>query len=72
MCRAEGYSKKSFISWAGKKDIVQVDGKGYPRQRKIAGKNVRAVSIKLDNGITTDENGFIKLDDYAQNELPFD
>ena len=28
--------------------------------------------IKLDNGITTDENGFIKLDDYAQNELPFD
>lgn len=72
LCRAEGYSKKSFISWAGKKGIVQVDGKGYPKQRKIDGKNVRAVSIKLDNGITTDENGFIKLDDYAQNELPFD
>lgn len=72
LCRAEGYSKKSFISWAGKKCIVQVDGKGYPKQRKIDGKNVRAVSIKLDNGITTDENGFIKLDDYAQNELPFD
>lgn len=72
LCRAEGYSKKSFISWAGKKGIVQVDGKGYPKQRKIDGKNIRAISIKLDNGITTDENGFIKLDDYVQNELPFD
>ena len=72
LCRAEGFSKKSFISWAGKKDIVQVDGKGYPKQRKIAGKNVRAVSLKLDNGITTDENGFIKVDEEWQNELPFE
>ncbi len=72
LCRAEGFSKKSFISWAAKKDIVQVDGKGYPKQRKIDGKNVRAVSLKLDNGLTTDENGFIKVDEYIQNDLPFD
>ena len=72
LCRAEGYSKKSFISWAGKKGIVQVDTKGYPKQRKIDGKNVRAVSLRLDNGLITDENGFIKVDESMQSELPFD
>lgn len=72
LCRAEGFSKKSFISWAGKKGIVQVDTKGYPKQRKIDGKNVRAVSLRLDNGLITDENGFIKVDESMQSELPFD
>lgn len=72
LCRAEGYSKKSFVSWAAKKEIVQVDSKGHPKVRKIAGKPIRAVALKLDNGLTTDENGFIKVDEYIQNELPFD
>lgn len=71
LCRAEGYSKKSFISWAGKKGIVQVDAKGYPKQRKIDGKNVRAVSLRLDNGLVADENGFIKVDENWQEDLPF-
>lgn len=71
LCRAEGYSKKSFISWAGKKDIVQVDSKGHPKVRKIGGKPVRAVALKLDNGLTTNENGFITVDENLQEELPF-
>lgn len=71
LCKMEGYSKKSYISWAGKKGIVQVDTKGYPKQRKIDGKNVRAVSLRLDNGLIADENGFIKIDESWQEELPF-
>lgn len=71
LCRAEGYSKKSFVSWAAKKDIVQVDSKGHPKVRKIAGKPIRAVALKLDNGITTDENGYIRVDENWQEELPF-
>ena len=71
LCRAEGYSKKSFISWAAKKDIIQVDAKGNPKVRKIDGKSVRAIALRLDNGITVDEDGFIKIDEYLQQELPF-
>ena len=71
LCRAEGYSKKSFVSWAAKKGIIQADGNGHPKVRKIDGKSIRAVALKLDNGLSTDENGFITVDENWQEELPF-
>ena len=71
LCRAEGFSKKSFISWAAKKDIIQADASGHPKVRKIEGKPIRAVALRLDNGLSTDENGFITVDENWQEELPF-
>ena len=71
LCRAEGYSKKSFVSWAAKKDIIQADASGHPKVRKIEGKPIRAVALRLDNGLSTDENGFITVDENWQEELPF-
>ena len=71
LCRAEGFSKKSFISWAAKKDIIQTDASGHPKVRKIEGKPIRAVALRLDNGLSTDENGFITVDENWQEELPF-
>lgn len=71
LCRAENYSKKSFISWACKKGIIQTDSKGYPKTKRMDGKVIRVVSIKLDDGIVTDENGFISIDEEIQEELPF-
>ena len=45
--------------------------KGYPKTKRMDGKVVRVISIKLDDGIVTDENGFCEVDDEIQEELPF-
>jgi hypothetical protein len=77
LLRSNNYSKKSFMSWAKKNGIVDTDEKGNLRVRKIRGKNVRAISIKLKDEIEVDENGFMPIDDqielpFDQEELPFD
>lgn len=70
LCKAEGYSKKSFLSWSKKKNLIQLDANGNPKVRKMDGKSVRAIALKLDDGISVDENGYIQMDE--QEELPFD
>lgn len=73
LCQSKGFSKKAFLSWAIKKNLVQTDSKGNPtKQKKVDGKNNRCVWLKLDDGMNVDENGFISLDDYDQEKLPFD
>lgn len=72
LCRSGGYSKRSFLSWGVKKKVVETDSKGNPtKQKKIDGKNNRCVCLKLNDGISADENGFVSVDDYEQEELPF-
>lgn len=70
LCKAEGYSKKSFLSWSKKKNLIQLDANGNPKVRKMDGKSVRAIALKLDDGISVDENGYMQMDE--QEELPFD
>lgn len=72
LCRSEGYSKKSFISWAVKKEIVQADANGYPKARKIDGKPMRAIALKLDNSLSVDKDGFLIVSEETQGKLPFD
>ncbi len=73
LCRSGGYAKRSFLSWGIKKRVVEPDSNGNPtKQKKIGGKNNRCVCIKLDDGITVDENGFVQVEDFDQQELPFD
>ena len=72
LCKSGGFSKRSFLSWGVKKKIVETDSKGNPtKQKKIDGKNNRCVCLKLDDGISVDDNGFISVDESMQEELPF-
>lgn len=72
LCRSGGYSKRSFLSWGVKRKVVETDSKGNPtRQKKIDGKNNRCVCLKLNDGISADPDGFVSIDDYEQEELPF-
>lgn len=72
LCRSGGYSKRSFLSWGVKRKVVETDSRGNPtRQKKIDGKNNRCVCLKLNDGISVDPDGFVSIDDYEQEELPF-
>lgn len=72
LCKSGGFSKRSFLSWGVKKKVVETDSKGNPtKQKKIDGKNNRCVCLKLDDGISVDDNGFISVDEFNQEELPF-
>jgi hypothetical protein len=68
LCRTEGFSKKSFLSWADRKGLLLTENGRNTKQKKIAGKNCRCIALKIDD---SDENGFLMLDE-AQEELPFD
>jgi hypothetical protein len=70
LLEARGFSKKAFLSWAKKKQVVETDKNGDLKVQKIDGHPVRAVAIKLDNGIASDEDGFMAIDDQMQ--LPFE
>lgn len=72
LCNLGGYSKKTFLSWANKKNLLQTQNGKYTKVKKINGTPQRCVWLKLDNGIKTDENGFISIEEYDQTELPFD
>lgn len=72
LCQNKGFSKRAFLSWALKKNLVQTDSKGNPtKQKKVDGKNNRCVWLKLDDGMNVDENGFISFDECEQEKLPF-
>lgn len=72
LCKSGGFSKRSFLSWGVKKKVVETDSKGNPtKQKKIDGKNNRCVCMKLDDGIPADDNGFMPVDEFNQEELPF-
>lgn len=72
LCKSGGFSKRSFLSWGVKKKVVETDSRGNPtKQKKIDGKNNRCVCLRLDDGISVDENGFMSVDEFNQEELPF-
>ena len=71
ICKDGGFSKKSFLSWAAKKRIIQQDSKGnHTKQKKIDGKNSRCVFLQLNPEENVDDDGFASIDE-TQEELPF-
>lgn len=72
LCKTEGFSKKSFLSWAAKKNLIDKYGDKNTKPTKINGSLVRCVWIKIENvsDTNTDNDGFVRVDDQA--ELPFD
>lgn len=72
LCQSGGFSKKSFLSWADRKELLQTQNGQYTKVKKIDGSSYRCVWLKLDNGIEVDKDGFLKLSDDEQERLPFD
>ena len=70
LCSSGGFSRKSFLAWAGRNGKIQLQGENVTKVKKIDGKSCRCVFLKMDNGIEIDADGFMKLDD-IQEELPF-
>lgn len=68
ICKKGGFSKKSFLSWADKKDLLQTQGGQLTKVKKLGGNPVRCVFIKMDDTIDSEE--FQSVED-AQEELPF-
>lgn len=71
LCVAGGFSKKAFLSWADKKNLIETQNGRLSKLKKINGTTVRCVFLKLDDGIAVDENGFMTVDEATQTELPF-
>lgn len=72
LCKMGNFSKKTFLSWAGKRNLLQTQNGRLTKLKKINGTPYRCIWLKLDDGIKTDENGFIDLEQYDQLELPFE
>ena len=70
ICRDGGFAKRSFLSWACKKNLILMQSGQPTRVKKISGNPVRCVYLKLDDSLV-DEKGFVRFD-YEQEELPFD
>ena len=87
LCKDGGFSKRSFLSWAAKKDLIQTDGTNKnSKLKKIDGRPVRCIFLKLNgdreidadgtehlgDGTNVDKDGFVHLEECEQEELPFD
>lgn len=71
LCQSGGFSKKSFLSWADRKGLLKTQDGRYTKVKKINGSSSRCIWLKLDDGVNTDENGFVKVDEDEQETLPF-
>ncbi len=73
LCKDGGFSRASFLSWAHRKELLQVDGsKGQKRLDKVKsfdGNKIRCVFLKLNDN--ADMDGFISMKNSGQEELPF-
>lgn len=67
LCKAGGFSEKSFLSWADKNDLIQTQGGRLNKVKKVNGNPVRCVYVKLNENV--DEDGFEKAD--TQEKIPF-
>lgn len=71
ICREGKYSKKSFLSWAAKKGLVQTQNGNPTKLKKLKGNVLRCVFLKLDDGQEKDVDGFSYIEPDEQIELPF-
>lgn len=71
LCKSGGFSKKSFLSWADRKNLLQTQSGQTTKVKKINGSSCRCVWLKLDDGFMVDKDGFITVED-GQIDLPFD
>lgn len=86
LCKQGGFSKKSFLSWARKNELVKPDSAGKAsRPERVKGELKRCVYLRLPddkevdadgtehlgNGTKVDKDGFVYLEDGVQQDLVF-
>lgn len=71
LCKEGGFSRTSFLSWANRKGIIQVEGnrKRMDKVKSFNGNKIRCIFLKLNDN--TDRDGFVKIEDDGQEQLPF-
>lgn len=77
LCRNGEFSYKAFMNWADRQGLIQTDGTNKTKVKKIDGRSVRCVWLKLNE--FEDRDGFspVKIGDeeenvpFEQEELPF-
>lgn len=73
MCKDGGFSKKAFLSWAFKNNLLQTQGENMTKVKFFKNASVRCVFLKLDKSLTEDKDGFMVIDsNFEQGKLPFD
>lgn len=70
MCKKGGFSKKAFLTWADKKELLQAEKGRLNKLKKIGGAPARCVFLKMDDGIERDEMGF--SDGSEEEKIPFE
>lgn len=73
LCKAGGFSRKSFLSWADKEGLIKTDKDRNTKIKRIGEKIYRCVYLKQnnENNQNTDKDGFMELDNNEQESLPF-
>lgn len=73
LCKAGGFSRKSFLSWADKEGLIKTDKDRNTKIKRIGEKIYRCVYLKQNNknNQNTDKDGFMELDNNEQESLPF-
>ncbi|MCD7824898.1 MAG: DUF927 domain-containing protein [Clostridiaceae bacterium] len=72
LCRSGGFSKKSFLSWADKKGLLQTQNGRLTKVKKIEGISCRCVWLKIGDEMMADADGFVPAETFDQGEIPFD
>ncbi len=84
LCKSGGFSKKSFLSWAGKKKLLQTQESENrtTKLKKVNGKVRRCICLKLETDeselenqtqeeFKIDKDDFITIPENIQEEFPF-
>ena len=69
LCKNGGFSDKAFLSWADRKNLIMTQGGRLTKVTRVNGDPKRCVVLKLNENV--DQDGFRKLEEYEQEELPF-
>ncbi len=70
MCEKGNFSSKSFLNWASRQGLLQTDTGRNVKKKRIAGTSPWCVFLKLQDD-AVDAEGFVKVPDDMQEELPF-
>lgn len=71
LCRQGGFSKKSFLSWADKKSLIQTQGDRLDKVKKVDGKPKRCVYLLTNPEMKPDKDEFMNLPEEEQENIPF-
>lgn len=70
MCEKGNFSSKSFLSWADKQGLIQTDKGRNTKKKRLDGSSSWCVFLKIQDD-SIDSEGFVKIPEDMQEELPF-